>query len=395
MKRPREVEEDDHDCDHRSPKLDISVSEDGVGEWVRGPLLGKGCFGCVHKALFPERRLLRFKDFPPVLAVKSAWDSCSIDELIMEEKVYQCVGSSPHIIKCYGHDFTLGGEGGAILNVFLEYASGGCLESLIESNSVGLLESEARSHTRSILRGLKLIHDKGFVHCDVKPANILMVPSTKNYGGMVAKIGDFGLAKLGSCRSSNYDDGGRRLKRSNPSPLSSSVRGTLLYLSPEAVVESVQEQASDIWALGCVVLEMLTGRPPWKEMLTKEELLQKIGRETPLDALPHHGAGFSQTARDFLIKCFTRNPNERPSAEMLLNHPFAMESTIEGLEEMLFMYAAGRNDINPRHDLQEEDITIIDDDDDDDDDDDSSSSSSCSNDSCIELEKEQFQLEVE
>ncbi|XP_062112817.1 mitogen-activated protein kinase kinase kinase 20-like [Humulus lupulus] len=247
----------------------------------------------------------------------------------MEKVVYDSLGSSPHIIKCYAHDYTLPDDDDdddePILNVFLEYAFGGSLSSLIKrstiatvsasvSVSVGMRESQARPHTRSILRGLEFIHGKGYVHCDLKPDNILLVHCDDDnpYGvdGFMAKIGDLGLAKKAKTGDSNGHNNNKSMLR---------VRGTSMYLSPESVLENIQEQASDIWSLGCVVLQMLTGNLPWDERLQKEELLLKIGTETP--PLPQY---LTPTARDFLDKCFTRNPNERPSAQMLLSHPFAM-----------------------------------------------------------------------
>ncbi|XP_062104743.1 mitogen-activated protein kinase kinase kinase 20-like [Humulus lupulus] len=344
--------------ENRYLKIQRSIYSDGGG-WLRGSLLGEGGFGSVFVAILPDQpRPRQFRDYPSLLAVKSAWSSSSA-ELTMEKLVYDRLGSSPHIIKCYGHDYTLPEDyersprsGEVILNVFLENAFGGSLRSLIKrSSATGLRESQARAHTRSVLRGLELIHQKGFVHCDLKPANILLVPcdDDNHYGvdGFVAKIADLGLAK----RSHMHRQSKSKRK---------AVRGTLMYLSPEAVLENMQEQASDIWALGCVVLEMLTGSLPWDKRLEKEELLRKIGTETP--ALPFF---LTKTARDFLVKCFTRNPNERPSAEMLLTHPFAMESLVkpQELQQVLLQLSAFNKDIGHYHHHRHHQIINNDDDD--------------------------------
>ncbi|KAL3526654.1 hypothetical protein ACH5RR_011310 [Cinchona calisaya] len=66
-------------------------------------------------------------------------------------------------------------------------------------------------------------------------------------------------------------------------------RGTPMYLSPEAVRDGVQESASDIWSLGCVVLEMLTGKPAWDledEGTNDENVLRKIGKDTAVPKIP-------------------------------------------------------------------------------------------------------------
>ncbi|KAF4352297.1 hypothetical protein F8388_005944 [Cannabis sativa] len=224
------------------------------GGWVKEKLLGRGGFGCVNLIKFKEPRPPHYKDLPELLAVKSALnDTCSKD-LVREMKVYESLGSSPFIVKCYGQlDNYNKGE----VNMAMEYASGGSLASAIESknNGDGLSEWEVKAHTCSILKGLEFIHGKGFVHCDLKPANILLVAdddddSPYSVDGFVAKIADFGLAKTSSVRSNTGDD--ECMRRSK-------VGGTLYYLSPEALLENTQEEASDIWAVGCVVLQMLTG----------------------------------------------------------------------------------------------------------------------------------------
>lgn len=266
-------------------------------------MLGNCRFGSVHAAIFTNPRL-RFKGYPPMVAVKSAYTTSSA-ELIMEKMLLDHLGQSPFIIRCFGEDVTVVDKDGKLmLNVFLEYASGGSLAGLIKkSKGLGLLGSQVRRYTREILGGLKLIHQKGFVHCDLKPANILLV---SDHNVFVAKIAELGLAK--SAKLS---------KKSN-------VRGTSLFLSPEAVIEKTQGQPSDIWALGCIVLGMLTGESPWDKRLRQHKLFHKIATERPV--LP---PWISKEAKDFLFKCFTRNPNERPTAEMLLSHPFVCQSEIK------------------------------------------------------------------
>ncbi|XP_060973897.1 mitogen-activated protein kinase kinase kinase 20 [Cannabis sativa] len=320
-KRGREEEEEKSSLGKKQRSIYRRDEEWG---WMRGKLLGVGGYGSVSEAIIPGKSRSRppqFKDFPSLLAVKSAHQGSSYADLIMEKVVYTALGSSPHILKYYGHDHTFseehdGSYGGIIYNLFLENALGGSLSGLIEKTKAGLLESQARVHTRSILKGLELIHHKGFVHCDIKPSNILMVhcddDNPHGVDGLVAKIADFGLSK-------GINDDFEKEKR---------VRGTSLYLSPESVCEETQDQASDIWALGCVVLEMLTGSPPWDVNLGQEELFSKISTETP--SLPSY---LTFTAQDFLLECFTRDPNQRPSAQMLLNHSFAMKWEEDSEEE--------------------------------------------------------------
>ncbi|KAK7309210.1 hypothetical protein RJT34_05750 [Clitoria ternatea] len=138
----------------------------------------------------------------------------------------------------FGHDQTF--EGGQnYYNLFLEYAAGGSLADHLKKHG-GLFPEEhsVRRYTRSILEGLKHIHANGYVHCDVKLQNILIFDNDE------VKIADFGLAK---------EEEEKKWE----------CRGTPLFMSPESVNENEYESPADIWAFGCAVVEMVTGKPAW------------------------------------------------------------------------------------------------------------------------------------
>ncbi|KAK6120907.1 hypothetical protein DH2020_045348 [Rehmannia glutinosa] len=277
---------------------------DGVA-WIRGPMLGKGSFGRVYLATL-KNPTSQYSCFPSVMAVKSA--EVSVSGTIQKEKeVMSNLNVCPYLIKCFGEETTMGENGVMAYNLLLEYGSGGTLADRIKkSGSNGLPELEVKMHTRSILSGLNHIHDLGYVHCDVKPDNILLVRNAES-GGITefrAKIGDFGLAK--------------KEKQSKKRKLEPCWRGTLRYLSPEAVIDYVQEAPCDVWAIGCIVLEMLTGKPPWEGEKT-EDILAKIRAGNELPKIPNE---ISNEARDFLKCCFVRKSIYRLNCEMLLNHPF-------------------------------------------------------------------------
>lgn len=285
---------------------------DGVA-WCRGAMLGKGSFGCVYMATLKKPRS-KYACFPSVMAVKSAEVSVS-GSIQKEREVLSKIKGNPYVIRCFGEETTTGENGEMVYNLLLEYGSGGTLADRIKkSGEKGLPEFEVRFHTRSLLRGLNHIHVTGYVHCDLKPDNIFLVPSSGEVGGvgLRAKIGDFGLTKRG--------------KQSKKRRLEPYWRGTPMYLSPEVVKDSVQETPSDVWALGCIVLEMLTGKPPWAEegQLDAKEILRKI-EEGQLPKIPGE---ISKEAMEFLKGCFVKNDMYRLTAEMLLNHPF-----VQGLDD--------------------------------------------------------------
>ncbi|XP_020576036.1 mitogen-activated protein kinase kinase kinase 3-like [Phalaenopsis equestris] len=165
-------------------------------DWVRGSTIGRGSSAVVYLAFhhsFPSN----------TFAVKST--SLSSSALLQrEEVVLTDLQGCPQIIRCFGHDITADISNKPIYNVFLEYASGGCI-------SGALPEPTIRRYVRSILFGLRHIHNMGYVHCDIKPDNILIVDGE-------AKIADFGLAMRVGKESSKGN-----------------IRGTPLYMAPESV----------------------------------------------------------------------------------------------------------------------------------------------------------------
>ena len=264
-------------------------------DWVRGRLLGNGSFATVNLAVATNGSV----KFPSPFAVKSS-DVFTSFFLMNEEHVLHRLGSCPRIIKCFGHDSTFE-NGESFYNLFLEYASGGTLSDQLKKQGGRFLESQVKRYARSIIEGLKHVHENGFVHCDIKLQNILVFDN-----GQV-KISDFGLAK----------EKGERVEGEKKWEC----RGTPLFMSPESVNDNEYESPADIWALGCAVVEMVTGKPAWNvgNGSNMWKLLIRIGVGDEIPIIPEE---LSQQGKDFLRKCFVKDPRKRWTAEMLLKHPF-------------------------------------------------------------------------
>ncbi|KAI3808572.1 hypothetical protein L1987_24526 [Smallanthus sonchifolius] len=270
-------------------------------EWVRGPAIGHGTFARVTLAKPTNQTSL----FPPLIAIKScpaSQSSCLKNEFMILDELKSC----PEIVTCYGERFTVE-NGEKLYNVALEYAPGGTLADKVKSSeNLRLSESDVRRYTKSILKGLLFIHRRGLTHCDIKHQNILI------FSGDNVKIADFGLAK--------------KAKAAEDSDSEYEIRGTPMYLAPETVAGGKQGPAADIWAVGCVVSEMITGKPVWR-CSDIGALLMKIGAGADIPEIPGE---LSDAGKDFLGKCFVKEASERWTAEMLLNHPF-----IDGEHQMV------------------------------------------------------------
>ncbi|XP_028076410.1 mitogen-activated protein kinase kinase kinase 18-like [Camellia sinensis] len=200
--------------------------------------------------------------------------------------------------------------------MLLEYAAGGSLVDRIQSYTRGLPKTEVRRYTNSVLLGLSYIHKKGYIHYNIKPQNILLVDDLSmdlnekmnTVQERTAKIADLGLVKKAG---ESLTEKGRKL----------GIRGTTLYMAPESIRHEDYEPEADIWALGCTILELLTGKEPWKCDRNTERvtILFKIASTQEIPEIP---SGFSEEAEDFLKKCLVRDPKSRWTADMLLGHPF-------------------------------------------------------------------------
>jgi hypothetical protein len=100
--------------------------------------------------------------------------------------------------------------------------------------------------------------------------------------------------------------------------------GSAFWMAPEVVRRRKDIGAeADIWSMGCVVLEMATGEPPWSECGGQAQAIYKIASTKELPAFPEP---FDDLAEDFVRMCLRRDPGERPSAAELLTHPFVAEA---------------------------------------------------------------------
>ncbi|GKA92257.1 mitogen-activated protein kinase kinase kinase 17-like protein [Tanacetum coccineum] len=164
----------------RTKQEDYSNIYGDGASWFRGSTIGKGSYGSVFVANLNTES--RYTPYPSIMAVKSAEVSVS-GSLKKEKEVMDNIRGYPYVIKCYDDEITKGENNKMAYNLLLEYASGGTLADLIrKSHGKGFLETDVKRYARSILKGLSHMHKRGYVHCDLKPDNVLLVADKSNDG---------------------------------------------------------------------------------------------------------------------------------------------------------------------------------------------------------------------
>ncbi|CAN6336929.1 unnamed protein product [Urochloa humidicola] len=257
------------------------------GRWTRVRTLGRGASGA-------EVFLAADESSGELFAVKAAPASAGAETLRREQGVMAGL-RSPHVVPCVGGRAGIDGS----YQLFLEYAPGGSLADAAARSAGGrLAERDVRAYAADVARGLAYVHAAGLVHGDVKPRNVVIG------GDGRAKLADFGCAR-------------RAGSGSTEAPI---IGGTPAFMAPEVARGEEQGPAADVWALGCTVIEMATGRAPWSGVVG--DVLAAVRLIGYTDAAPEVPRWMSAEARDFVGRCLARRAGDRPTAAELLEHPF-------------------------------------------------------------------------
>eukprot|EP01090_Pellita_catalonica_P022268 TRINITY_DN8591_c0_g1_i1.p1 TRINITY_DN8591_c0_g1~~TRINITY_DN8591_c0_g1_i1.p1 ORF type:complete len:794 (-),score=120.77 TRINITY_DN8591_c0_g1_i1:26-2407(-) len=277
----------------RKKEINSSATTTPIKWKNSGLIIGKGGFGTVYKGMTDLGELIAVKqiDIPQESEAVHALSQLSREITIMQSL------SHINIVRYLGCEKT-----DTTFNIFLEYVPGGSIASLLRSFKK-FSENTVRNYTQQILTGLNYLHKKGFAHRDIKGANILV----DNVG--TVKLADFGASK----KLKNYISYGKGCD---------TMTGTPFWMAPEVVTAKPYGRKADVWSLGAVVVEMVTGIPPWGD-LDPVAAVFKIGSENAQPAIPEE---LSESGKDFLGLCFSRSPKLRPKASTLLLHAFVANS---------------------------------------------------------------------
>ncbi|GIY14648.1 hypothetical protein CDAR_567131 [Caerostris darwini] len=248
-------------------------------------LVGRGAFGTVYLCnQKSDNKLVITKEIPV--------DQMTVEErqVSMNEAKVLAMLDHPNVVAYYEsflEDKTM--------IIVMEYVQGGTLfDYLIQRKGKLMSEEEVLHYFGQMVYTLQHVHAKLILHRDLKSQNILL-----NERKNIVKIGDFGISKVLSSKSKAY-----------------TVVGTPCYISPELCEGKPYNQKSDIWALGCILYELMTLKRPF-DASTLPALIMKImkGSFEPVEGI------YSHELRKLLLSMLNLDHNQRPTAAQIMCHP--------------------------------------------------------------------------
>ncbi|EON67507.1 AGC/PDK1 protein kinase [Coniosporium apollinis CBS 100218] len=278
------------------------VVKKGVKDFNFGRTLGEGSYSTVLAAT--DRQTLREYAIK-VLDKRHIIKEKKVKYVNIEKDTLNRLTDHPGIVRLY---YTFQDE--RSLYFVLDLASGGELLGFLKK--MGTFDEECtRFYGAQILDAIGYMHSRGVIHRDLKPENVLLDSQ------MHVKITDFGTAKILDMKRPN----GSGAMAGDPMDGADTDRavsfvGTAEYVSPELLTDKNACKASDLWAFGCIIYQLLAGRPPFKagnEYLTFQKIV----------ALEYsYPDGFPDVARDLVDRLLVLDPAKRLPIEHIKNHQF-------------------------------------------------------------------------
>jgi tetratricopeptide (TPR) repeat protein len=292
------------DSKDTASSLPESTAAESARSWPQLPgyeilgVLGKGGMGIVYKAR--HRALNRLVALKMIRAAGPA-EAAALARFRTEAEAIARL-QHPHVVQIYEV-----GEYDGLPYLALEFVEGGSLSQRLDGTP--LPARQAAQLVEELARAVQAAHDRGLVHRDLKPTNVLLTAEG------APKVSDFGLAKL-------MDSG------AGPTA-TGEVLGTPSYMAPEQAESKgwAVGPATDVYALGAILYELLTGRPPFRAATALETLMQVVHEEpVPPRRLQ---SGTPRDLETVCLKCLQKEPKKR-------------YATAEALAEDLRRFGAGR-----------------------------------------------------
>ncbi|MCH8921178.1 MAG: protein kinase, partial [Chloroflexi bacterium] len=282
-----------------------------AGRYVVQRLLGEGA----QKTVFLVHDQELDRDCALSVIKVSLLEPDDLERVRREAQVMASLGAQAHIVTI----FDLGDEDG---NPYIvsEYVPGGDLRQELREARGPLPLHRAVALAKDLCRALAVAHRRGVVHRDLKPGNIWLAEDGR------AKLGDFGIAQA--------------VDRSRLT-MTGAVMGTAAYMAPEQARGGDVTARSDLYSLGCVLYEMVTGRPPFLGDDTVAIISQHIN--TAPVAPSWHNPDVPRALEALILRCLAKDPNERPESAAAMPEAMSaiMSSTATAADQV------AKEDANP------------------------------------------------
>ena len=273
----------------------------GVKDFHFGRTLGEGSYSTVMAAT--DRQTLQEYAIK-VLDKKHIIKEKKVKYVNIEKDTLNKLTDHPGVVRLY---YTF--QDMQSLYFVLDLASGGELLGVLKRMTT-FDEECTRFYGAQILDTIDYMHSRGVIHRDLKPENVLLDDQ------MHVKVTDFGTAKILNQGHGKGEANIDRLQGCASNDRASSFVGTAEYVSPELLTDKNACKASDLWAFGCIIYQLLAGRPPFKaanEYLTFQKITS-LQYEFPY--------GFPGVAKDLVERLLVLDPTRRLTIDNTKNHEF-------------------------------------------------------------------------
>jgi len=271
---------------------DVEIVKAPFGTFSVGARIGRGAYAQVYKALWNDTGFyVAIKMFDTTQMTQETVDSVLVEVTLLGRLKH------PNILRILGYH-----RESENLYLMLEYAENGSLLKLVKD--LGRIPEDITcTYVRQVLMALAYLHEAGIIHRDLKAANILL-----NGKGDV-KLADFGVAAV-------IDESDKHF----------TVVGSPYWMAPEIIQATGHSTQSDIWSLGCTVIELLTGEPPHFGLNPMTAMFKIVQSPAPIPK------DVSKPLYEFLEACFQKDPNLRPPASVLLKNPLFVKPLVANMD---------------------------------------------------------------
>ncbi|KAE8292479.1 Serine/threonine-protein kinase ULK1 [Larimichthys crocea] len=271
----------------------------GRFEFNRKDLIGHGAFAVVFKGRHREKR-----DWEVAVKCINKKNLAKSQALLGKEIKILKELKHENIVRLLDYQ-----EMGGCVYLVMEYCNGGDLAEYLHSKGT-LSEDTIRVFLQQIAQAMKVLQSKGILHRDLKPQNILLCHAEGRRSSPTntcIKIADFGFA--------------RHLQTNT---MAATLCGSPMYMAPEVIMSQHYDAKADLWSIGTIVYQCLTGKAPFHAS-TPQEL--RLFYESNRNLLPNIPKETSSNLRHLLVRLLQRNHKERISFDEFFHHPFLETSS--------------------------------------------------------------------